>query len=86
MSAQPKGFKRFPWACDIASLGGAGTPERLEGEADVHIDGSKTQEFWIDTGAGRVFAKTWNFDGIGDAGKAPIILFHQFAWLRGAVA
>ncbi len=46
-------------------------------EADVHIDFSKTQEFWIDAAAGRVFAKTWNFGAISDPGEAPVILFHD---------
>ncbi len=61
----------------VRVLGAQGAPERLGGEADLHIDVSKMQEFWIDAGAGRVFAKTWNFDRIGDAGKAPVILLHD---------
>ena len=50
---------------------------RWEGEAYVRIEGLETEEFFIDTGAGRVFARTWNFDGTGDAGEAPVILFHD---------
>ena len=35
------------------------------------------REFWIDANDGRVFAKAWNFDGNCEAGKEPVILFHD---------
>ncbi len=43
----------------------------------MRIDVLKTQELWVDTGAGRLFAKAWNVDWIGGPGQAPVILFHD---------
>ena len=41
------------------------------------IKSNLTSELWIDTADGRVFAKTWNFDGDCEAGNEPVILFHD---------
>ncbi len=45
--------------------------------ASIMMKSSKTQDFWIDTADGRIFARAWSFDGDRCAGKEPIILLHD---------